>query len=390
MMFAQYWPLLLPIAAASGWVFGRQEVNTDQEKSSRLSREYYVGLNYLLNEQPDKAVDVFIKLLEVDSETVETHLALGSLFRRRGEVDRAIRIHQNLIARPQLSQSQRVEALMALGRDYMSAGVLDRAERIFQEVVTLGSQQRVPSLHCLLDIYQQEKAWQQATEVVKQLQLVTGQGMHSIIAHHHCELAEEAMRDNRVDDAAVHLKHALSTDKDSVRASLLKANLDVRRGEYKAALKSYKRVCWQDPDYLSEAIEPMVASYEKLGLHDECERHLRELLNDHPRMSILIMLAERIKQSLGIEAAADFVAEQLGEYPSIRGLNKLIEWHIDTTHGKIQSKLEVLYDITSKLVENKPVYLCGQCGYAGKNLHWQCPGCKQWSSMKPIHGLEGD
>ena len=390
MLAAQFWPLLLPFAAASGWIFGRKETATDSKKTTLLSREYYVGLNYLLNEQPDKAVDVFIKLLEVDSETVETHLALGSLFRRRGEVDRAIRIHQNLIARPQLSQQQRVDALMALGRDYMSAGVLDRAERIFQEVVTLGSQQRVPGLNCLLDIYQQERAWQQAIEVVKQLQIVTGQSMHSIIGHHHCELAEEGLRDNRYEDVALHLKNALTVDKDSVRASLLKANLDLRRGEYKAALKSYKRVCWQDPDYLSEAIEPMVACYEKLELHEECERHLRELLQEHPRVSILIRLAERIKHSHNIEAAADFAAEQLGEYPSIRGLNKLIEWHIGTTHGKIRAKLEVLYDITTKLVENKPIYLCGQCGYDGKNLHWQCPGCKQWSSMKPIHGLEGD
>ena len=142
------WPLLLPAAAWSGWWFAnRANSNKSADVYNKLSREYLVGLNYLLNEQPDKAVDIFIKLLEVDSDTVETHLALGSLFRRRGEVDRAIRIHQNLIARPQLSILQRKEALMALGQDYMSAGVFDRAERIFLEVVELGGSKETSSLH---------------------------------------------------------------------------------------------------------------------------------------------------------------------------------------------------------------------------------------------------
>lgn len=391
MLLAGFWPLLLPVAAASGWMFGRANAqSSEKDSTSRLSREYYVGLNYLLNEQPDKAVDIFIKLLEVDSETVETHLALGSLFRRRGEVDRAIRIHQNLIARPQLSLSQRVDALMALGRDYMSAGVLDRAERIFLEVVSIGGEQRVASLQALLDIYQQEKAWLQAIDISNKLAAVTGQSMHHVIAHHFCELSEEAMSERRWEEASSYLKQALSVDKDSVRASLLKAQIDANRGEYKAAVKSYKRICWQDPDYLSEAIEPMVASFEKLGMQDECERYLHELIQEHPRISIVLVLAERLKNAKGIEAAADFVAEQLNQHPSIRGLNTLIKWHIDTTHGKIQSKLQVLYDITTRLLENKPVYCCGNCGYAGKNLHWQCPRCKHWSSMKPIHGLEGD
>jgi len=166
------WPLLLPAAAWSGWwVANRSNSNKSHNVANKLSREYVVGLNYLLNEQSDKAVDIFIKLLEVDSDTVETHLALGSLFRRRGEVDRAIRIHQNLIARPQLSILQRKESLMALGQDYMSAGVFDRAERIFLEVVELGGSKETSSLHGLLAIYQQEKAWEKALDVIKKLEI---------------------------------------------------------------------------------------------------------------------------------------------------------------------------------------------------------------------------
>src|SRR3990167_5526083 len=179
------WPLLLPAAACSSWWLARRHYLTKEgQMENQLSREYVVGLNYLLNEQPDKAVDVFIKLLEVDSETVETHLALGSLFRRRGEVDRAIRIHQNLIARPQLSLFQRKEALMALGQDYMSAGVFDRAEHIFLEVVELAGDREVNSLRGLLAIYQQEKAWEKALDVIQKVEGGTGRSMHFELAHY--------------------------------------------------------------------------------------------------------------------------------------------------------------------------------------------------------------
>ena len=178
------WPFLLPFAAYSGWFMAmRQERAQQRTQVHRLSREYVVGLNYLLNEQPDKAVDIFIKLLDVDSDTVETHLALGSLFRRRGEVDRAIRIHQNLIARPQLSQAERREALLALAQDYMGAGMFDRAERIFLEVVDMCGGAEVVSLKGLLAIYQQEKAWEQALDVIKKLEMSTGESLHSKTAH---------------------------------------------------------------------------------------------------------------------------------------------------------------------------------------------------------------
>lgn len=385
------WPLLLPIAAASGWFFGRGgNSETDEPHYTKLSKQYYVGLNYLLNEQPDKAVDVFIKLLEVDSDTVETHLALGSLFRRRGEVDRAIRIHQNLIARPQLSQQQRVEALMALGRDYMSAGVFDRAERIFAEVSEIGAEQTASSLQYLLNIYQQEKAWEQAIAIVRKLEVTTGERMHKVIAHHYCELVGEAMKQKNVEQGKYYLKKALATDKDSVRASLLLGQIEASEGRYKSAIKAYKRVRFQDPDFLSESIPPLVLCYERLGNAKECKDYLYETLQEYPRISIILILAKHIGQTDSVEAAADFVAEQLSRHPSIRGLNTLIQWHIDTTYGKVRDKLQMLRTVTSKLLENKPIYRCGTCGFGSKTLHWYCPGCKQWSAIKPIHGLEGD
>ncbi|AHE67336.1 lipopolysaccharide assembly protein LapB [Legionella oakridgensis] len=385
------WPLLLPAAAWSGWwVASRSYSIKGKRTSNHFSREYVVGLNYLLNEQPDKAVDVFIKLLEVDSDTVETHLALGSLFRRRGEVDRAIRIHQNLIARPQLSLLQRKEALMALGQDYMSAGVFDRAERIFTEVVELGGNRETNSLHGLLAIYQQEKAWEKALDVIKKLEDSTGNSMHAQAAHYYCEMASQALKNGAYDKAYHAVKQALMVDKQSVRASLMQATLEMKGGRYKQAVRALKRVPEQDPEFLTEIIEPLVHCYRELNAMDECVHYLEQTLTEYPRASLIFVIGEHLRREKGIDFAIDFVSMQLSRHPSIRGLNRLICWHLESAHGKVREKLQMLYDITSKFLDNKPIYRCGQCGFGGKFLHWHCPSCKQWGRMKPIHGLEGD
>lgn len=386
------WPLLLPAAAWSGWWVANRNFNVRQSISAknRLSQEYVTGLNYLLNEQPDKAVDIFIKLLEVDSDTVETHLALGSLFRRRGEVDRSIRIHQNLIARPQLSLIERKQALVALGQDYLSAGVFDRAERIFLEVIELGGATEVSSLKGLVDIYQQEKAWEKALEITSKLESATAQSLHYNTSHYHCEIALQALKENHYDKAKNAIREALNVDKFSVRASLMLASLDIKSGRYKQAIKTLKMVPLQDPEFLFEIIEPLVQCYRELGNMDECIQFLEQTLVDNPGTSTLFVVAEHIGREKGRDAAIDFVSEKLRSHPSIRGLNKLIYWHLDTTHGKVREKLQMLHDITSKFLENKPVYRCGHCGFGGKHLHWHCPSCKHWGKMKPVHGLEGD
>ncbi|STX51357.1 TPR domain protein (heat shock protein) [Legionella busanensis] len=385
------WPLLLPAAALSGWwAASRNYSHKGSKNSNYLSREYVVGLNYLLNEQPDKAVDIFIQLLDVDSETVETHLALGSLFRRRGEVDRAIRIHQNLIARPQLSLTERKEALRALGQDYMSAGVFDRAERIFLEAVKLGGNQEVHSLHGLLAIYQQEKAWEKALEIIQKLESSTGQSLHNQAAHYYCEIAEQALKANLLDKAQNATRQALHIDKRSVRASLLQASLDIKNARYKQALRSLKRVPIQDPDFLTEIIEPLVFCYRQLEEMDECIEFLQQTLVTNPRASTIFVIADQLQKEKNIDTAIDFVSEKLSTYPSIKGLNRLIYWHLESAHGKVKTKLQILYNITSKFLENKPKYRCEQCGFGGKHLHWHCPSCKQWGKMKPVYGLEGD
>ncbi len=386
------WPFLLPIATGSGWYFAKRQYSQKKPpaKAEGLTQAYVVGLNYLLDEQTDKAVDIFIKLLDVDSDTVETHLALGSLFRRRGEINRATRIHQNLIARPKLSREQKLEALMALAKDYMCAGVYDRAERTFKEVANSGGDKVEHSLRFLLSIYEQEKSWLEGLEVIERLETVTTDNLNVLKSHYYCELVLEEHQKGQHSLANVYLNKALSIDKKSVRASLLQGELEHKAGRYKNAIKAYQRICHQDDAFIGEVIHPLNQCYSQLGQLDEYRAYLKQLMQQAPRSSIVFVLAQEIKEQEGTESALDYVSENLNLHPSLKGLNRLIKWYLDATYGKVRGKLKMLYKITSKLVENKPIYRCGQCGFSGKHLHWQCPGCREWSTIKPICGLEGD
>jgi len=380
--------LLLPLAALSGWWIGRRS-RSGKEEGGVLPGRYLKGLNYLLNEQPDKAIDLFIEMLDVDTDTVETHLALGSLFRRRGEVDRAIRIHQNLIARPTLSQEQRALALAELGQDYMRAGLLDRAETLFQELVE-SPPHRSTALHQLRDIYEQEKDWDKAIEVIRRLEQTTGKGMRDIVAQYYCEKAEQARRQGENAAAQKLLKRALTEDRQCVRASLLEGDIAADGGDWRAAVRAYRRVEEQDAEYLPEVVEPLTRCYRELDRMDEMVSFLRRNLAEHGGISLMLALAELIRQDQGDETAADFIKESLKERPSVRGMDRLIELHLSGTPDAIREKLQVLKDVTDQLIANKPVYKCQQCGFTGRSLHWHCPGCKSWNTVKPIHGVEGE
>ncbi len=384
------WPLLLPLAALSGWFVAKKPLKSLDRSKLALSKSYVKGVNFILNEQPDKAIDLFINMLDVDNDTVETHLALGGLFRRKGEVDRSIRIHQNLIARPQLFHSQRVDALMGLGNDYLCAGVYDRAERIFNEVVDLGGHCEEDSLNCLFSIYQQQKMWRKALNCLQKLRNVTGKSMSVQIAHCYCELVEEFCLSGRYSDAAQSLKLAQSVDKNLVRSSLLHGKLEFLLGNYKQAIKAYKKVSKQDPLYLSEIVTPLFNCYQALGMADQFQVYMIELLEEYPLTSIVFCVAKKIKQDKGDTEAIDFVTEKLNRHPSLKGLNQLIEWHLDLAYGKVKTQLSMLHNITEKLLIDKPIYRCESCGFSGCHLHWNCPSCKRWNTIKPICGIEGE
>ncbi|PHQ79802.1 MAG: lipopolysaccharide assembly protein LapB [Coxiella sp. (in: Bacteria)] len=382
--------LLLPVAATFGWFMGRkdQQQNPINSNPNQLRHDYFKGLNYLINEQPDKAVDVFIKLLEIDSDTVETHLALGNLFRRRGEVDRAIRIHQNLIARPQLNKPHRVLALSALGQDYLSAGVLDRAERLFLELVRIGEENQ-QSLQFLLRIYEQEKDWKEAIEIARKIEGLSKKTMSATIAQYYCELAEQVLEKSWVTEALAHLKRAQAIDQRCVRSSMVRGRIAMEAGEYLEAIRSYKFVRTQDPDYLSEIIEPLWHCYAQLGDEASMVKFLHTCLVDTPRIKIVLAISNYLQEHADDKAAIDFVAEQVQRRPSLRGLSHLVGIYTSNSRGDTREKLRILKKFIDMLLSAKPVYRCENCGFSAKTLLWLCPGCHKWSRVKPIQGLEG-
>ncbi len=382
------WLLLLLLAMGVGWTMGyRSRPQDDETHKVTLPRDYLIGLNFLLNEETDKAVDIFIKMLEVDSDTVETHLAVGKLFRRRGEVDRAIRIHQNLIARPQLERIYREQSLFELGQDYLSAGMLDRAERIFLELASAKSH-AARALRTLIDIYQQEKDWNKAIKTATRYETVTRQTMQPIIAHYYCELAELAYQKQHYPVALEALQSALVADRGCARASLLQAKVLIEQQDYKAAIKSLKKIKEQNPHYLSEAIELLARCYENIEAGDKLVVYLKQLLDEYPRVPVVLILAERIRKWKGDKVAAGFVADYVRRYPSLRGLYLFINLYISNAEGRAKEDLHILQNLMKKLLADKPDYQCNACGFSGKTLHWQCPGCRQWSTILPVYSLE--
>ncbi len=382
--------LLLPVAAATGWVAGRRNRGKPGSCSdSILGPEYIKGLNYLLNEQQDKAIDVFIRMLEVNSDTVETHLALGNLFRKRGEVDRAIRIHQNLIARNSLSSEQRNDALLELGQDYMKAGLFDRAEGLFNELVD-NNVHLSSVLPLLLDIYQQEKDWSSAIRIAGQMGIVGGQPARSIIAQFYCELAENARARDNIEEACRLLEHASEFNPYCARARLIRAVIARQQGEYQMALAAYEQVAERDIELLPEILDDMYTCHLELGTLPALVEYLHKAVSQYAGISPVLMLAEIMGREKGDRTAAEFISAELGKRPSVRGLSRFIDLSLANSEGSARENLLILKNMTDKLLENKPVYKCDDCGFCGKALHWQCPGCKHWNTVKPIHGVEGE
>lgn len=377
--------LLLPVAALSGWVMGRRSRNRPKQSTSQpLSSDYYKGLNFLLNEQPDKAVDAFIKMLDVSPDTVETTLALGNFFRRRGEVDRAIRIHQNLLAKPSLTTKQKSQALLELAQDYMRAGVLDRAEALLLEIVKSVDYNLEISLRHLMNIYEREKDWVKAIEMAVRLQSISNQWMGKQIAHYYCELAESAWDNGKVRLSLKYLKQSLSSDGTCVRASYLQGKFEQKLGQYKNAIHAFKRIEFQDSDYLPEVLPDIIACYRLLNQHKKLSDYLEYLLNKNPSMSIILANAEKIKQEHNQAEAAQFLVKHLRKFPSIRGLKTLFEYHLLELKSEIKSEWVVLQQFIEQILDKKPIYQCRHCGFSGKTLLWQCPSCRGWSCVKPV------
>jgi lipopolysaccharide biosynthesis regulator YciM len=388
MEFELWWLLAIPLFFALGWLAARVDIRHVVRESRTLPKSYFKGLNFLLNEQPDKAIDAFLEAAKVDPETVELHFALGNLFRRRGETDRAIRMHQSLLGREGLKEEQRQQALVELGHDYLKAGLLDRAEDIFSGL--LGSGQKETALNFLLEIYQQEKEWHKAIDIARQLPDHSGHLWQKEVANFYCELAATQIDECRPEQARRLLEEALAAHRKSVRATVLLGELEAAAGNWQAAIEAWKRIEQQNPVYLSLVAGKLMEAYRKLGRGREGLQLLRGYLARHPSLDLLDTAFQWSLEDEGPQAAYHLVREELRRNPTLLGLDKLLEAQLLVAPPERRADLELVKNLIHNHTRRVARYRCDNCGFKARQFYWRCPGCGAWESYPPKRTEEFD
>lgn len=380
--------LALVIAIGLGFFLGARYGRQEDKKSAGqfIDENYFKGLNLLLNEQPDEAIETFIAALEVNSETLETHLALGKLLRKQGEVDRAIRIHQNLLARPGLTLGHVQQAQYELATDFVKSGLFDRAEALLVELVDKSGPYRVNGLERLLEIYRDEKEWGKGLGVLQQL---SGSKLSRaydewapIRAHFCCELSEEAILEGNYRDARQYIKQALSFDRDSIRVGLLLGRLEIEQSNYSKGIAQLQNLAVQNDEYLGEIIPLLSEAYAQSASTREYRNFLTRINSTCKHESVLLALSELIASDDGELAAAEYVAQEVIAHPSGIGLHKLLDYYLHFSEGKTKKYLVSLQEVMNGVIADNVHYRCKHCGFKAQALYWLCPSCKKWGGFR--------
>ena len=383
-----WWLLVLPAFFVLGWVAARIDIKHLLRESRALPRSYFRGLNFLLNEQPDKAIEAFIEEARVDPETIELHFALGNLFRRRGETDRAIRVHQNLIEREGLNDEQRLHALSELGQDYLKAGLLDRAEDVFQKL--LGTRRDEEALRFLLEIYQQEKEWRKAIDAARKLPDHAGHMWQKEIANFHCELAATALLNGEPEAARQLLDGALAESRKCVRATILQGEVALAEGDTAAAIETWKRVEQQSPMYLALIADKLAEAFRAAGREEQGVSLLRGWLAQHPSLDLLDAVFQSELKAGGADAAYLLVRDELRRNPTLLGLDKLLEAQILVSPPERRPDLELIKNLIHNHTRRVARYRCDGCGFKARQFYWRCPACGGWETYPPKRTEEYD
>ncbi len=386
MEIQSWWLLALPFFFGLGWIAARIDIKHLLSESRALPRSYFKGLNFLMNEQPDKAIEAFVDVIKVEPQTIELHFALGSLFRRRGEITRAIRMHQSLLERDDLDESQKRYTLFEIAQDYLKAGLLDRAEESFVKLE--GTEYAEASLRFLLEIYEQEKDWLKAVETARQLAKVTGQSYQKEIAHFYCELASHEMMNSKTSDAKVHLEDALSVHRRCVRSNVLLGDLEANLGNHDEAIAAWKRIESQSPDHLSLVSSKMLDAYEKLGRFEEGLTLIKGYLSTYPSVELLNVVFDAELKANGVESAYHMVRDELRKHPSLLGLDRLLEAQLMEAPLERRKDLELIKNLVHQHAQNLSQYRCENCGFNARQFYWHCPACGGWETFPPRQSEE--
>ncbi len=389
---ANYWLVILPILFGIGWLASnwerRLQDEVDNEEQIKKQKSTFKGLNLLLNEQPDKAIDALVEVVKLDPETTELHFALGSLFRRRGETERAIRIHQHLVGRVDLNIRDRNHAAYELGRDFLRAGMLDRAEASLNQVSDGGY--NIPAKIALLEMYQIEKDWRKAIIAANELQSIEGKNYQDQIAHFYCELAVESIRRKDFNSAEESVQQSLSTVENHIRAITLKGELSMLAGRPKEAILVWTEIEKHHASYMHLIADKWMSAHAEIGQEKIGLQHLKDQLSDQAGGELLDIVYRNCLKIEGTEVAEKLMSDIMLTTPSLVAMTKRLEsqWILAKDANNqilaqdIKASLDLLKLRTSTLVR----YTCSNCGFRAKRFYWQCPGCNHWDVYSPKRG----
>jgi lipopolysaccharide biosynthesis regulator YciM len=373
--------LIFPLFFGMGWWAARLDIKDLLSESTALPESYFQGLNFLLNEQQDKAIESFIEVVKIDPHTVELHFALGSLFRRRGEVDRALRMHHNLVDRADLDDDKRQQAVFELAQDYLKAGILDRAERLFGELKHTSYAK--PALEFLLELFQKEHDWLKAITAAQQLSVVSGTSYSKLSAFLYCELASDEIAAGNLTVARDHLRLALEVCPVSVRATIMLGDMVNAAGQTEQAIAIWQGIESQDPQYLQLVAERLLNAYSSIDREAEGIRVLREYLIKYHSIDMLNVVFDGMLKYESPASAYQLVRDELERNPTLLGLDKLLEARLLEVPMDRRADVEMIKDLVHKRTRNLAMYHCGHCGFKARKFYWHCPACQAWDSYAP-------
>jgi len=374
------WSLaMIPIAIGFLWLLFRT-TQTHKRQQSTLSSEYFKGLNYLLNDEQGKALDIFVKLVESNWDTIDTHFALGKIYRKNGEMDKAIKIHQGLIARPSLPDRYRCKILLELGYDYLGAGWFDRAEGLFKEVLIQDKKSK-EARHNLILIYQQEKDWFKAIDIAVDLFAENPAVTGPMIAHYYCELADISKTKGDISQLENNANKALRYDANCVRATILLADQVKASGDDKKAIKLYESIEKQVAESIILVISSMLECYTNLSSENKLYEYLLDLQKRHENLFLQTVIVSVLEKSQGKQAAIEYLSDKVKHQPSLTGIQKLV-----TYKEKELDADEVFADLATAITvmqKDSVEYRCQKCGFSSNTHYWLCPSCNNWGRVKP-------
>lgn len=369
---------LLPLVGfVLGYAIARRRLRK-QKKKLRFSNDYFQGLNYLLNDQQDKALDIFIELVETDWETIDTSLALGAIFRRQGEIDKAIKLHQNLLARPSLPAEYKSTVLIALAKDYLQAGWLDRAEGLFKEVVT-DDNYTEEAQQCLMSIYESEQEWHQAINIARRFQRRGDTRLAKVIAQYYCELSQQMIEQSDYKEADALATQALNVDKNCVRASIILADLAINRGRFQKAIRFLQQIELQDVQMLPLAIDRLLQCYRNTSNLNKALSYLKSIDARHPELFLVDTLTTLIDEVYGSDEAVQYLADAAIKKPSLMALKSLVDVQVNRENCADS----IIPAVVDAIISRHHDYQCSCCGYSANTHVWLCPTCHNWGSMSP-------